>query len=159
MRYLFPIILFVLILLYVISPYDLLPDIFPFLGWIDDTALLAILFYYLRNGRFPDFLTRFFRNLLGGQPGGTRHSHSNGFQEKTYRETGKSGSPGDGSPHAVLGVRPNASKDEIHSAYRRLVHQYHPDKVSHLGAEFQELARQKFVEIQNAYESLTGKRP
>ncbi|MFW6334535.1 MAG: J domain-containing protein, partial [Desulfosalsimonas sp.] len=39
---------------------------------------------------------------------------------------------------------------------RKLAQQYHPDKVSHLGKEFQELAARKFVEIQEAYETLTG---
>jgi DnaJ like chaperone protein len=59
----------------------------------------------------------------------------------------------------VLGLSAGASSQEIHEAYRRLAHQYHPDKVSHLGEEFQELARQRFLEIQEAYEALTGKTP
>jgi DnaJ-class molecular chaperone len=54
----------------------------------------------------------------------------------------------------VLGVAANASPEEIKSAYRGLANKYHPDKVSHLGAEFRALAHEKFKEIQAAYQEL-----
>jgi len=37
------------------------------------------------------------------------------------------------------------------------VAKYHPDKVTHLGKEFQELAHRKLVAIQRAYEILMKK--
>lgn len=46
----------------------------------------------------------------------------------------------------ILGVNKNASKDEIKRAYRRLAHQYHPDKNS--GDD------KKFKEINEAYQVL-----
>ena len=58
------------------------------------------------------------------------------------------------SPHEVLGVRPGASQEEISAAYRRLVQQYHPDKVADLGPELRELAEQRMKEINAAYQSL-----
>ncbi|MDO8749842.1 MAG: J domain-containing protein [Dehalococcoidia bacterium] len=58
------------------------------------------------------------------------------------------------SPHEVLGVHPGASQEEISAAYRRLVQQYHPDKVADLGPEFRELAEQRMKEINAAYQSL-----
>jgi DnaJ-class molecular chaperone len=51
-------------------------------------------------------------------------------------------------------VKRGASKEEIKAAYKKLVAQYHPDKVQHLGKEFQELAHKKFVAIQRAYDVL-----
>jgi DnaJ-domain-containing protein 1 len=33
--------------------------------------------------------------------------------------------------------------------------EYHPDKVTHLGKELQELAHRKVLEIQRAYQQLT----
>jgi DnaJ-class molecular chaperone len=51
-------------------------------------------------------------------------------------------------------VQPGASEQEIRAAYKRLAAQYHPDKVQHLGREFQELAHNKFVAIQKAYDVL-----
>jgi DnaJ-domain-containing protein 1 len=57
-------------------------------------------------------------------------------------------------PYTVLGVGRNATVDEIKKAYRRLVNTYHPDKVNHMGEEFQKLAEIKFKEIQEAYQQL-----
>lgn len=52
----------------------------------------------------------------------------------------------------ALGLNGKVSKDDIKKRYRDLAHKYHPDKVSHLGDEFKELAQQKFREINEAYE-------
>lgn len=61
-------------------------------------------------------------------------------------------------PYAVLGVSRGASETEIKEAYRRELMKYHPDKVDHLGADLQALARKRTTEIIEAYESLTGGR-
>ena len=55
--------------------------------------------------------------------------------------------------HEVLNVDPAASMEEIHAAYRRLISQYHPDKVEHLGPELKELAARKSQEITVAYQA------
>ena len=54
----------------------------------------------------------------------------------------------------TLGVRQGASRQEVVSAYRRLVSMYHPDKVAGMASEFQDLANRKFIEIRAAYESI-----
>jgi len=54
--------------------------------------------------------------------------------------------------HEVLQVSPAAAMEDIHAAYRRLVSQYHPDKVASLGAELQALANRKSKQINAAYE-------
>jgi curved DNA-binding protein CbpA len=61
-------------------------------------------------------------------------------------------------PYALLDVSPNASLEEIKTAYKRAVARYHPDKVAHLGKEFQELAHKKLLAIQQAYEILQSQR-
>lgn len=60
------------------------------------------------------------------------------------------------SDYEVLGVASGATKEEIRKAYLELVKKYHPDRVSHLGDEFKELAHKKFLEIQNAYDRLNA---
>ena len=58
------------------------------------------------------------------------------------------------NPYSVLGLKPDCSNDEIGNAYRNLANKYHPDKVSHLGREFIDLATRKFTYIQKAYEQI-----
>ncbi len=53
---------------------------------------------------------------------------------------------------AVLGLEPGADYTAIKKAYRKLSMQYHPDKVSHLGEEFQRVAEEKMKEINQAYD-------
>jgi curved DNA-binding protein len=55
-------------------------------------------------------------------------------------------------PHRVLGVPSNASAEELHDAYRRLVKQHHPD---HNGGSAE--ATQRFQEIQEAYDELRNR--
>jgi len=60
----------------------------------------------------------------------------------------------DEPPHwsEVLEVARNASVDEIRAAYRRLISQYHPDKVATLGQALRDLAEVKSREITHAYQ-------
>ena len=60
--------------------------------------------------------------------------------------------------YSKLGVDGNASDGEVKKAYRDLVKKYHPDKVSHLGEEFVEIAKKKFQSIQEAYERIRMER-
>lgn len=57
------------------------------------------------------------------------------------------------NPYEVLGVKPNATQDEIKSAYRKLIKQYHPDKFG--DNPLQNLAQEKMIEINKAYDMLT----
>jgi len=45
-------------------------------------------------------------------------------------------------------------KNKLKTNYRKLLSQYHPDKVLHMGKEFKELAEQKTKEIIKNYESI-----
>lgn len=57
----------------------------------------------------------------------------------------------------ILGVKSNATLDEIKKAYRRMVKLHHPDKFQHAGSEQIKIAEEKFIQIQNAYEVLKNK--
>jgi DnaJ-domain-containing protein 1 len=61
------------------------------------------------------------------------------------------------TPYEVLGLRPGASAEEVRKAFHRLAVQYHPDKVFHLGEEFQAMAHVKFQELKRAYDALSEK--
>ena len=60
-------------------------------------------------------------------------------------------------PWTILGVEQNASQAEIRRAFHKLAVQYHPDKVHHMGEDFQKIAHEKFTELQEAYERMVSK--
>jgi curved DNA-binding protein CbpA len=57
--------------------------------------------------------------------------------------------------YELLGLEPSADADAIKKAFRREIARYHPDKVIHLGAEFQEMAATRAAELTVAYKTLT----
>jgi hypothetical protein len=57
--------------------------------------------------------------------------------------------------YELLGLDPNADADAIKKAFRREIARYHPDKVIHLGSEFQEMAATRAAELTVAYKTLT----
>jgi DnaJ like chaperone protein len=62
------------------------------------------------------------------------------------------------SDYKVLEIEPNASEDDIKKAYRQMAVRYHPDKVAHMGDEYQKGAKEKFQKIQEAYENIKKQR-
>jgi DnaJ-domain-containing protein 1 len=52
----------------------------------------------------------------------------------------------------ALGVTADDNLATIRKKYRELLAKYHPDKVQHLGIEFQEMAERKTKAIMEAYE-------
>ncbi|MFT5778837.1 MAG: DnaJ like chaperone protein [Crocinitomicaceae bacterium] len=54
----------------------------------------------------------------------------------------------------ILGVSAEAGMDEIKKAYRQLVKLHHPDRFSTESIEQQELATERFLKLQKAYEYL-----
>jgi len=154
------ILMVILVLIYILSPIDGIPDIIPMLGWLDDTFMVGLLAYYLRYKRLPKFLYRLGRLFFQGKgsEAGGRAKESPGQESPGTGQDGKGQAP-TRDPYEILGVSPGASAEEIQTAYRAAVQQYHPDKVAHLGDEFQDLAQKKFVEIQEAYNILTSVYP
>jgi len=64
------------------------------------------------------------------------------------------------SYYDFLRISDNASEEEIKKAYRKLVLQFHPDRVSPDAPDLKDLAEEEFKRIQNAYDILSdpGKR-
>jgi uncharacterized membrane protein YkvA (DUF1232 family) len=146
-KYLLIVLLIIIGFIYVLSPYDILPDFIVGWGWIDD-----IIFLYA--------LWRIFK-YLSQRPSGFQndyHQSRQSFehnQESSEKQTHTQDSPDD--PYTILNVPKGASPEEIKKAYRELANKYHPDKVVHLGDEFRELAEKRFKEIEEAYRKLMPK--
>jgi hypothetical protein len=138
-------------ILYVVSPIDAVPDFIPGLGWVDDLLVIGCLLWYLSRqqpGRSPWDV---FRERM--RPGARRPAADPAPPEDLGADFGRM------DPYALLEVSRTASPDEIKRAYKHAVSRYHPDKVAHLGKEFQDLAHRKLLAVQQAYETLTGARP
>jgi curved DNA-binding protein CbpA len=56
--------------------------------------------------------------------------------------------------YEMLSLPPDAPSDEIKKAFRREIARYHPDKVQHLGQEFQEMASGIAADLTEAYRIL-----
>jgi hypothetical protein len=143
------VLLSVLGLSYLVSPYDLFPDFFLGVGWLDDLVVLGVIWWYLYVYK---------RRQIGyqrGRPGSDQHgpqASRDGSGSSNSKE--ESAFTGQKDPYTVLKVGRGASQKEIREAYLELANQYHPDKVVHLGDEFRALAENRFKEIQSAYEAL-----
>jgi uncharacterized membrane protein YkvA (DUF1232 family) len=128
-------------IIYLVSPIDAIPDTLLGLGWTDDIVLLLLAYWFVK------------RVLPGGyRQTGDYHSGRPGQAES---EPG-AGAGAEKDPYEILDVSRNSTPEEIKSAYRKKAQRYHPDRVAHLGDEFQQLAKQKFQEIQKAYEILSN---
>ena len=57
--------------------------------------------------------------------------------------------------YEILGLEPTADTDAIKKSFRREIARYHPDKVVHLGSEFQEMAATRAAALTVAYKTLT----
>lgn len=138
-------ILSVIVALYALSPYDLLPDFIPIWGWLDDLVLLGLMwyFYYSRVAKRRSAASyRRTRNPGDGERASSKNNST--FEAEADAE----------DAWAVLGLTHGASREEIKKAYRELAGKYHPDKVSHLGDEFKVLAEERFKKVQAAYQEL-----
>ena len=57
--------------------------------------------------------------------------------------------------YQLLEIAPTASPDEVKRAFRTQIARYHPDKVQHLGKEFQAMAADRAAELTEAYRILS----
>ncbi|MFZ1730072.1 MAG: J domain-containing protein [Bacteroidota bacterium] len=93
-----------------------------------------------------------------GQPGGgSAGSSAGGGRQSSGQSRHKEGrkKPGekdDAYYYAVLGLTTSATEAEIKKAYRKLMSQYHPDRVATLGEDLQRAAGEKSKIINEAYQ-------
>jgi uncharacterized membrane protein YkvA (DUF1232 family) len=126
---------------YFVSPLDLLPDMIPGLGRVDDLLALAGLYWYIRRLRMPRASHAAHGDFRSAPHGAETTENAHGGADPVAPET----------PWQVLHIAPGASPEQIHAAYIQQLLKYHPDRVAHLGEEFQRLAHRKTLAITHAY--------
>ena len=62
------------------------------------------------------------------------------------------------SAYKILEISPEASDNEVKKSYRKMAAKFHPDKVHHLGLEFQKMAEEKFKTLNYAYTKIKKER-
>ncbi|MBL7112727.1 MAG: TerB family tellurite resistance protein [Bacteroidales bacterium] len=62
------------------------------------------------------------------------------------------------SSYKILEIDKSATDEEVKKAYRKMATKYHPDKVSYLGEEFRNAAKEKFQKLSEAYENIKKER-
>lgn len=134
--------LIVIGLLYVLSPWDILPDFLGLLGRVDDLILIGLVYWKYRD------LTRRADQYAAQMYAEQQDQDSQRENEQADREQA------DLDPYEVFEIESDTSWEEIEKQHRVLMSKYHPDKVNHLGEELQKAAHNKSVEIQQAYEKL-----
>jgi len=136
------IVLIILAVLYLLSPYDLLPDLMIGWGWLDDMVILGFLlrYFYMQKKKREAF-RKYYQDGQG----------ANNYDQKTAGEH-ESRSPGNEresaaawDPYQILGIERGASQENIKHAFRQLAGKYHPDKVAHLGPEFARISEEKIL--------------
>jgi DnaJ-class molecular chaperone len=60
--------------------------------------------------------------------------------------------------YGVLGLGPDASDADVDRAYRRLIAQYHPDRLGGAAEELREQAERRAREINGAYDRIRARR-
>jgi len=60
--------------------------------------------------------------------------------------------------YKILEITPDSTDAEVKKAYRKMASKFHPDKVHHLGEEFQKMAEDKFKSVNDAYQQIKKER-
>ena len=76
------------------------------------------------------------------------------YQKKEENQTSDKGKKENKYAFEMLGIKSDASKEEIKKAYRKLAKIHHPDNFANASSSQLKMAEEKFIEIQRAYESL-----
>jgi hypothetical protein len=107
-------------------------------------GILIIVGYYLMRSFMKNFLGN-----SGAQRKDEAYSHAKGRKQERH---GRDYKNLEIKYQKILGVTNADSPITIKEKYRDLIAKYHPDKLQHLGEEFQVMAEQKTREIIEAYD-------
>ncbi|MHC4269559.1 MAG: J domain-containing protein [Planctomycetota bacterium] len=123
--------LIIILIIYIISPFDLHPFVF------DDIIASGFLYYFWQKFRGQRRQKNYY-NYTKGEP-------------RTNTKMGFDGQMGLDEAYRLLHVSPDASWSEVQKAYKERMAKTHPDKVAHLSEELQEKSKELSVEINKAY--------
>lgn len=105
-------------------------------------AVFALIFW---------FISRLIRTIKMSLAAHTKNNLGNSGQPFS--------TPPQETPYQVLGISPEASMEDIKAAYKKALFEYHPDKVTHLGLDIKQVAKDKTEKIMAAYQQILRSHP
>jgi hypothetical protein len=103
-------------------------------------GLVIAALYWLKQRETPSGfrvreadLKRDLKGAIGKKPALTEDPLANARYSKKAEPLRLSGISIQGEPHQILGVRAQATEQEVRAAYRELMKQYHPDRIGRPG--------------------------
>ncbi len=127
----------ILLIIYILSPFDAHPL------FLDDLIASGILFYLIYKNVKQRKQQQQYYNYTYSQSQSSHQSQ----QDKTTEFRGPLTLD---DAYRLLGVSPDASWEEINKAYKEKMSKSHPDKVSHLSEELQEKAKELTLKLNEA---------
>lgn len=125
----------ILLIVYILSPFDLHPHLF------DDLVALGALYYlwyrYAKKKRQKDY------------------SYTYTYSQSRENKQNVAGGTFDlEEAYKLLGVSPDTTWSEVKRAYKTKIAKSHPDKVSHLSEELQEKAKELTLKLNTAFDMI-----
>jgi len=139
-----------LIILYIVAPIDLIPDLFGLPGRLDDLLIALGAAYYLRTISKK----RLREKGSARSDGGDRRRAEEQKDQASENGSSKKPPPEPEDPYKIIGVNRSQSLAEIQRRYKEKLLQYHPDRVEHLGGDLKELAEKKTKELNQAFQRI-----
>jgi hypothetical protein len=125
----------IILIVYILIPFDLHPHLF------DDLIALGVLFYL------------WYRHAKQKRP--KDYSYTYTYSQSQENKQNRSGGNLDlREAYKILGVNPDAPWNEIKKSYKSKIAKTHPDKVSHLSEELQEKARELTLKLNSAFDMI-----
>jgi DnaJ-class molecular chaperone len=109
------------------------------IGIYEILIILAVIYYALLIKRITEKKRKGYPAESSGK-GGKKGKQEAGSAEDQHQD-----------PYEILHVEKNATRDELSSAYRKIVKMYHPDRIAGLAPEYREIAERKMKLINAAY--------
>ncbi len=122
--------LLIILIIYILSPWDIHPLLF------DDLIAAGFLYYLWQKFKKQKRQRNFYSNS----------------QSQENRKTESKGDLNLEDAYKILGVSPNASLKEVQKVYKDKIVKSHPDKVTHLSKELQEKAKEVTAKLNKAIE-------
>lgn len=130
------------------------------MSYISRQSILAFLFSVAASdGKITDDEVRTIASIAGWLGIAQQHFYHiySAFAQQAYGQSsgrGPVGASAGKSPYEILEVDPDATVEQIKQSYRILVKKYHPDRLVKYPPEEQKIAKEKFIEIQDAYDRI-----